>query len=155
VTARSAQDFSGLDHDKFNKAYSAFDGKMHTFARNAIRSGLPMEEDDVVQELCYVLMRCVRDYDPNKAASFNTFAQSSFQRKIIDLKRKSMTKSRTATLVYIDQDEVRAAVDGFLSTASAEDIVTAIYSLDEETLDYVRANLTMGQIIDLGLIEVA
>jgi DNA-directed RNA polymerase specialized sigma subunit len=102
-----------------------------------------------------VLMRCVRDYDPNKGASFNTLAQGSFQKKIIDLRRKANTKSRSAVMVYLDQDEVRHAVEGFLTTASAEDIVHAVYGMDEGVLDYVRNNLTMGHIEALGLIEVA
>lgn len=149
------QDFSRLDHDKFNLAYEAFKGKIKTFSRNAVGTIPGMDIEDIEQELCYSLMRCVRDYDPAKGASFNTLAQGSFQRKIIDLRRKANTKSRSAVIVYLDQDEVRYAVEGFLTTASAEDIVNAVYGLDEDVLNYVRANLTMGQIEALGLIEVA
>lgn len=145
-----------MDPVKFNLAYEAFKGKIHTFARNAVGSIPGLDIEDIEQELCQTLMRCVRDYDPNKGASFNTLTQGSFQRKIMDLKRKANTKSRTATLVYLDQDEVRDAIEGLLGTvSSAEDVAISIYCIDEDVLSHVRRHLTMGQIEALGLIEVA
>jgi DNA-directed RNA polymerase specialized sigma24 family protein len=153
---RTKQDFSQLDPEKFALAYDAFKGKIRTFARNAVHSIPEMDIEDIEQELCYILMRCVRDYDPNKGASFNTLTQGSFQRKIMDLKRKAHTKGRTATLVYLDADEVREAIEGYLTdNCTAEDLALAPYGLDEVTLDWVRAHLTMGQIEALGLLEVA
>lgn len=144
-----------MDPHKFDLAYAAFKGKIRTFSRNAMP--IPgMDIEDVEQELCQTLMRCVRDYDPNKGASFNTLTQGSFQRKIMDLKRKAHTKGRTATLVYLDAEDVREAISNMITDGqTAEEIAIAPYGLDEVQLEYVRKHLTMGQIEALGLIEVA
>lgn len=148
--------FRDMNQENFRLAHEAFRGKIHTFARNAVHSIPGMEVEDIEAELMIILARCVRDYDPNAGASFNTLAQGSFQRKIMDLRRKATTKGRTATLVYLDADDVREAIEGFLTDGcSAEELALAPYGLDEHTLDWVRAHLTMGQIEALGLMEVA
>jgi DNA-directed RNA polymerase specialized sigma24 family protein len=147
--------FRDMDQENFRLAYEAFKGKIRTFARNAVHSIPGMEREDIEAELLIILARCVRDYDPNAGASFNTLTQGSFQRKIMDLRRKATTKGRTATLVYLDAEEVRIAINGMLTDGqTTEDIALAPYSLDEGTLDWIRKNLKMGQIEALGLLEV-
>ena len=109
----------------FALAYQAFKKKINTFARNSSYAIEGYDVEDVEQELCMILAKCVRDYDPDRGASFNTLVQGSFQRRIGDLIRKMNTQSRKATYVYLDDDEVRLVVEGAFNTASAEDEVMA------------------------------
>lgn len=141
--AGTKQSFASMDVDNFNAAYKAFRGKIHTFARNAVHRVPGYEVEDIEQELCYILMRCVRDYDPNKGASFNTLTQASFQRRILDLIRLVNTKSRKATIVYLEQDEVRAAIEHAYGVPSAEDEAMGMEAVRACDPDEVRAALTL------------
>jgi hypothetical protein len=144
-----------MDQHNYQLAHEAFKGKARTFARNAVHSIPGWEIEDIEAELFIVLARCVRDYDPNMGASFNTLVQGSWQRKIMDIRRKATTKGRTATLVYLDAEDVQVSIERFLTdNCSAEQIALAPDMLDDQTLDYVRRHLKMGQIEALGLLDV-
>lgn len=127
----------------YNAAFAAFEKKMHTFARNSVHKIPGYDVDDIVQELSMTLMRVVRDYDPNKGASFNTVAQQSFQNRIRDLIRMVSTKSRTAVMVYLDADDVQRVIEAVYNTHSAEDEVLAREILADMDVDVLRVALTM------------
>lgn len=127
----------------FALAYQAFKKKIHTFARNSSYAIEGYDIEDVEQELCMILAKCVRDYDPDRGASFNTLVQGSFQRRIGDLIRKMNTQSRKTTLVYLEEDEVRLAVEGVFNTCSAESEVMARLSIAALPADKVIKALTL------------
>lgn len=129
--------------NNFDLAYSAFKKKMTTFSRNAVHRLPGYDVEDIEQELCMVLARVVRDYDPDKGASFNTVAQQSFQNRIRDLIRMVTTKSRTAVMVYLDADDVQRVIEAVYNTHSAEDEVLAREILADMDVDVLRVALTM------------
>lgn len=127
----------------YEAAYGAFRKKMTTFSRNAVHRLPGYDVEDIEQELAMVLARVVRDYDPDKGASFNTVAQQSFQNRIRDLIRMVTTKSRTAIMVYLDEDDVQRVIEAVYNTHSAEDEVLARQMLAEMDVDVLRVALTM------------
>ncbi len=114
----------------FSAAYAEFRKKMTTFSRNSVHAVKGYDVEDIEQELCIVLARVVRDYDPDKGASFNTVAQQSFQNRIRDLIRQVNTQSRTAIMVYLDVEDVQRVVEAVFNTHSAEDEVMARFWKD-------------------------
>lgn len=130
--------------NNFEAAYAAFSGKMRTFARNAIHRLPGYDLEDIEQELAMVLARVVRDYDPDKGASFNTVAQQSFQNRIKDLIRKVSTKSRTAIMVYLDDDDVNTVIENYFATASAEEEALALAALGEIDPEVLQVALTLS-----------
>lgn len=115
----------------FEQAYKAFRKKINTFARNSSYAVTGYDIEDMEQELCMVLARTVRDYDPDRGASFNTLFQGNAKRRISDLIRLMNTKGRKATIVYLEAEDVARAVEGIFQAASAEDEVLARLSVAE------------------------
>lgn len=132
-----------LFDQNFALAYAAFKKKINTFARNSSYAIEGYDVADVEQELCMILAKCVRDYDPDRGASFNTLVQGSFKRRIADLIRKMNTQSRKTTLVYLDEDEVRMAVEGVFRAASAEDEAMARYVIGRIPVEEVLEEITL------------
>lgn len=127
----------------FAQAYRDFKRKINTFARNSSYAIAGFDVEDVEQELCIVLARCVRDYDPDRGASFNTLVQGSFKMRIADLIRYVNTQKRKVDLVYLDDDEVSTGIERMLGTWSAEDEVLAEMMVAEMDPERVRAALTL------------
>jgi DNA-directed RNA polymerase specialized sigma subunit len=128
----------------FEAAHTMFKKKITTFSRNAVHSLPGMDIEDIEQELCIVLARVVRDYDPDKGASFNTVAQQSFQNRIRDLIRMVSTKSRTAIMVYLDEDDTTNVIQAYLATASTEEEVIAREMINAIDPDVLRVALEMS-----------
>lgn len=129
---------------KWEAAYEKFRGKTRTLANNAYKQMPGFSREDLEQELLLVLWECVKHYDPNKGARFNTFFQQSAKNRIITLIRHYSTKSRTALIVYLEEDAVRIAADSFLARSDVEDRVLNRIRLQE----YVEKH-GVGKIINL------
>ena len=67
------------------------------------------DPDDTIQEGMIGLFQAVRDYDENKGASFNTFAQLCIDRQIMTAIKKAESKKNTPlnTSVPMPDDEER------------------------------------------------
>jgi DNA-directed RNA polymerase specialized sigma subunit len=131
--------------EKFAAAQVAFDGKIKTYARNALPhlSGHDRshELDDICQELLTVLWKCVVAYDPDNGAAFNTFAQRSFQNRIASMVREVTAAKRTAVggVVSISVESIGIAVDQAIQEWSAEDYAVAKISHQERScVDSIR-----------------
>jgi hypothetical protein len=75
------------------------------------------------QELTEVLWWCVFDYHPDRGATFNTFFQTSARNRISSLQRSARTIKRSAELISLDDDEVRASIEAVFDDESAETTV--------------------------------
>lgn len=115
--------------DRFEAAQVDYRGKIRTFARNSVNQIPGFDLEDIEQELLVVLWQCVIKYDPNKGASFNTLFQGCARNKVITLIRHGNTKGRKASVVSLDDEAVRLAVDEADRWGSAEDIVLANLSI--------------------------
>lgn len=121
-----------VDHTRnFEQAQVAYRGTIRTFAYNCVHQLPGFAIEDIEQELLFVLWKCVQNYDPNKGASFNTLFQGSARNKVISLVRAAGTQKRKALWVNLDDDAVRAAVDGILFQGSAEDSALALIEIRE------------------------
>lgn len=128
---------------RFEQAHAAFAKKIRTFARNSAYAVEGFDIEDMEQEFLLVLANTVRDYDPDRGASFNTLFQGNAKRRISDLIRRMNTKSRKTVYVYLDDDEVLLAIQDHLGTASAEDEVIAKETVRSRGAEAVRAALTL------------
>jgi RNA polymerase sigma factor (sigma-70 family) len=108
--------------NNFEQAQVAYAGTIRTFARNCVNQLPGYDIEDIEQELLVELWKCVQKYDPNKGASFNTLFQGCARNKVITLLRHVNTKGRKATIVYLEDEAVAAAVAEVEGTMSAEDI---------------------------------
>lgn len=106
---------------QFEQARGAYSGKIRTFARNTVNQVPGYQLDDLEQELLVVLWECVRSYDPNRGACFNTYFQRSAKNRMISLIRRYQTASRRATVMSLDVEAVAHAVDTVLCAEPAED----------------------------------
>lgn len=108
----------------FALAQEEYKGKIRTFARNSYYKMPGFTTEDVEQELLVVLWDCVRTYNPDKGAKFNTFFQQSAKNKIVSLIRYFEAKTRVANsmVVTLEDDAVRFAIEEDLGGATAEDI---------------------------------
>jgi DNA-directed RNA polymerase specialized sigma subunit len=126
-------------------AYEVFAPKVRTWARNSsyLFPGCAME--DVEQELFEVLHLAVLSYDPFKGATFNSYAQECFKRRISDLKRKAEAiKRRTERgWVDLDDDAVRYAVNERFQEMSAEEL-SFVYA-DLRTMAVYEDRRTQGR----------
>lgn len=136
------QDPASFDAN-FAEAYREFKKKINTFARNSSYAVEGYDVEDMEQELCMVLARTVRDYDPDRGASFNTLFQGNCKRRISDLIRLMNTKGRKATIVYLEAEEVSRAVDSIFRAASAEDEYMALRMLKQYYPHEVQEALTL------------
>lgn len=113
----------GTETERFELARKAFRSKIRTYAYHA-RISAGIEQEDVESELLITLWRCVQAYDPDNGASFNTFAQRSFQHRIVSLVREHRAAKRypkTGPVVTLDAEILSSAIDARRSSFSAED----------------------------------
>lgn len=102
-------------------AQDAFGQKIKTYARNSFYAIDGYSQEDVENELLEVLWKCVLTYDPNNGATFNTFAQRSFQNRIGSLIRFAGALKRKAEWVSLSDEAVSLAIEEANSVKSAED----------------------------------
>lgn len=120
--------------ERFEQAQLKYGQKVRTFARNSFNQVPYHDLEDMVQELTIVLWECVRTYNPDRGASFNTFFQQSAKNRVISLIRHYQTKGRAGSTVSLDVEAVSWAVDEFLSDASAEDLALMRMEIREAVL---------------------
>lgn len=103
-------------------AQSQFHRKIKTYARNSFHVVPGFAPEDMENELLAVLWKCVVAYDPDNGASFNTFAQRSFQNRIGMLRRAANSLKRSAEWVSLDDEAVKLAVEeaNFVESAESE-----------------------------------
>lgn len=107
--------------EKWEAAQLMYGRKVKTFARNSFRQIPYHDQCDMEQEMLIVLWECVRAYDPNKGASFNTFFQQCAKNRITSLIRHYSTKSRAAVVTSLSDEAVAAVVEEYLTPLTAED----------------------------------
>lgn len=122
---------STTELSNFEQAQIAYRGTIRTFAYNCVHQLPGFDIDDVESELLIILWKCVQNYDPNKGASFNTLFQGSARNRVISMVRAAQTQKRKALWVNLDDEAVRAAVDGLLFQGSAEDSALALMEIQE------------------------
>lgn len=120
--------------DKWEATYSAYYGKVRTFARNSYRQVPYTSQEDIEQELLVVLWECVVNYDPNRGACFNTYFQQSAKNKVISLIRHHETKGRAGQVVSMSEEAVEFAVNDTIAMTSAEDLAMMRVDLREFVL---------------------
>ena len=91
-----------------------------------------------------ILWKCVRNYDPDRGASFNTLFQGSARNHCISLMRHGLTKSRNGVTAYLEEEAVAREVDSLIEGNSVEDRVLARMELQEFVSD-----LTVEDFLDL------
>lgn len=106
---------------QWDAALERYKGTIRTFARNFIGQIPYNSVEDLEQELRVVLWRCIKNYDPNRGASFNTLFQGSAKNHLISMVRTANTKGRTGIVCSLDVEAIAAAVDDFISTEAAEE----------------------------------
>lgn len=121
-------------YERFEAAQIAHTRTIRTFARNCVNQLPGWDVEDIEQELLVVLWRCAANYDPNKGASFSTLFQGSARNKVISLIRHVNTKGRKTNLVYLEQEDIAAAVNAMYTEGSAEDWYLAIAMYGEKLL---------------------
>lgn len=131
-----------MDMDaRWSATYDQYKGKVRTFARNSYQQMPGYSIEDVEQELLVVLWECVRHYDPNKGASFNTYFQGSARNRVITLVRHFSTKSRKAVVTSLDVEAVASAVDQCFAQDSAETTAERRAELQAAVAEYGEAAL--------------
>ncbi len=105
---------------RWEAAQIEYRSRVRTFARNSYYRMPSFSAEDVEQELLVVLWECVVHYDPSNGAKFNTYFQTCAKRRIITLIRHFDAIKRKAELVSLTREEVKLAVDMFISEQSAE-----------------------------------
>lgn len=130
--------------EKWEATQRLYGRKCNTFARNCYY-GLPgFDVEDVEQEMLIVLWRCVRNYDPNKGASFNSFFQQCAKFRVRDLLRQANTKGRKAEIVYLNEEDLQFAIEAYLSVDSAEVVALQRAEIDRYVLEYGPGVLSYG-----------
>jgi RNA polymerase sigma factor (sigma-70 family) len=118
--------------DRFRQAEKQYQGTIRTFARNCVYQLPDMDLDDICQELLVVLWKCVKNYDPNRGASFNTLFQGSARNHVIGLVRTANAKKRGKDKITTLSDEAFSlAVERMSIEGSAEDWYLAIAEYGE------------------------
>lgn len=119
--------------ENWQLAQTAFAGKIRTFARNSAYRIPGFDEEDVEQELLIVLYECVVHYNPDRGARFNSYFQGSAKNRIITLIRHFETKSRKGEIAYLEDEDVRRAVEMSSLQHSAEAIAMMHIDIFERT----------------------
>lgn len=104
----------------FEDAQVQYGRKVKTFARNSAYAVPGYTQADMEQELLIVLWECVRNYNPDRGAGFNTYFQRSAKNRIITLIRHASTKGRKADVVTLNDDAVMIAVERIFVCESSE-----------------------------------
>lgn len=121
---------------RFDAARREHAGTIRTFARNCVFQLPGFDLDDVQQELLVVLWRCVKNYDPNRGASFNTLFQGSARNHVIGLVRTANAQKRGKDKMTTLSDEAfQLAVEQMSIEGSAEDWYFAIAEYGERFVD--------------------
>ena len=111
----------------FEAAQERYKGTIKTFAFSFIRRLPEQEIEDLQQELLIVLWRCVRNYDPDRGASFNTLFQGCAQKHLIGMLRAADTQKRgKGKITKLDAEAFALAVEQSRTEGSAEDWYLAI-----------------------------
>lgn len=118
--------------------------KCKTFAKNCFYKLPGFEVEDVEQEMLVVLWRCVRNYDPNKGSSFNTFFQQCAKFRVRDLLRQAGTKGRKADVTYLDEEALQLQIESCLSVESAEVTMLQRAEIQSFVLEYGELVLSYG-----------
>lgn len=113
----------------FERAQIAYSGKIRTFSRKTFRFIPGYELADLEAEMLEVLWKCVRAYDPNKGAGFNTLFWRSAHRRLISIRRFYGAQKRGAEWYQLDNDALIRVLDEVVQEFSAEDWYLAIHSV--------------------------
>jgi DNA-directed RNA polymerase specialized sigma24 family protein len=112
---------------RFDAARKHYAGTIRTFARNCVFQLPGFDLEDIQQELLVVLWRCVKNYDPNRGAGFNTLFQGSARNHVIGLVRTANAQKRGKGQITTLSDEAfTTAVERMSIEGSAEDWYFAI-----------------------------
>ncbi len=100
------------------------------------------EDDDVVQEGTIGLLKAIRNYDPEREASFSTFAEVCINRQILSAikaaNRKKHSPLNTSLSLNRPGDESGTALEEFIPSGKLTDPETLMILKD--VMDYISRN---------------
>lgn len=139
-----------LEEQRFKAAFDAYLPKIRTFARRNVNHFAGWAVEDIVQEITVVLWKCLKTYDPNKAAGFSTFfwtAARNQMQNLIDTMSAQKRQSEWFVLASRTPDGFdlfEHLIDEQIQEASAEDwamIHETVYEMWDELSEKSRRKL--------------
>lgn len=97
----------------FELALTDYLPKIRTWGRKSYRSLPGYDLDDFVNEMTEVLWTCVKRYNPNNGAKFNTFFWNCAKNRLVSLQRHYAAKKRAAEVVFLDPETFAHVVDEY------------------------------------------
>jgi DNA-directed RNA polymerase specialized sigma24 family protein len=118
----------------FELAQIAYNKKIKTFASNSNCWAIPgYQEEDIEAEITEVLWQCVKQYNPDNGARFNSYFWQSAKNRLISINRFHSRQKRCAEVTFLSEDVLERIMNDLPGNCefSAEDF--ALANMEVET----------------------